>query len=77
MINECKIKIVGPCSRGITIYSSNKGTRKWESRLGDYDLVGYDASGSAIYEHAINKGKFLYKINGLNDIWMVTIHHLS
>ena len=77
MINECKIKIVGPCSRGITIYSSNKGTRKWESRLGDYDLVGYDASGSAIYEHAINKGKFLYKINGLNDIWMVTIHYLS
>ena len=69
--DEYYSNILGSCTPGITIQSLNKGTKRWGNRLGDYDLIDYDISGSAIYEHAINKGKFLYKINGFDNIWMV------
>ena len=69
-------KNLGPCPSGITIKSSG-GSNRWNSRLGDYNLVNYDSSGNAIYEHAFDKGSFLYKVdkfvyNDFDNIWMVS-----
>ena len=62
--------ISGSCPHQITI-QSNAGSQMWKNRLGKYDLVRYDSTGNAIYEHSINKGAFLYKIKEANNVWMV------
>ena len=62
---------LGTCPLGITVKSSG-GANRWNSRLGDYNRVGYDVSGNAIYEHAFNKGLLLYKIYKADNIWMVS-----
>ena len=64
--------ISGSCPHQITI-QSNAGSQMWKNRLGKYDLVRYDSTGNAIYEHSINKGAFLYKIKEANNVWMVMI----
>ena len=64
-------KFSGSCPQAISIQSSG-GSKLWNNRLGHYDLVRYDSSGNAIYEHSYNKGKFLYKIKEDDSHWMVS-----
>ena len=63
----------GPCPKEISVQSSG-GSKIWNARLGIYNLIRYDSSGNAVYEHSFNKGKFLYKIKDEDDIWMVTFY---
>lgn len=63
----------GPCPKEIDVRSSG-GSKIWNARLGTYNLIRYDSSGNAVYEHSFNKGKFLYKIKDEDNIWMVTVY---
>ena len=62
--------ISGSCPKEITVESSG-GSKIWKSQLGIYNLIRYDSSGNAVYEHLFNKGMFLYKLKDVENIWMV------
>ena len=64
--------ILGNCPKKITVTSTGAASTWWKTTLGSYNLIRYDDTANAIYEHALKNGNFLYKSKGTADTWMVS-----
>ena len=64
--------ILGECPRNIMVTSTGKA-KKWKEKLGKFNLIHYDESGNAVYEHAIKKGKFFLHQIVNTSTWIVSI----
>lgn len=59
------------CPRTISILS-NGDASTWEDKLGSYQLIHYDETENAVYEHTANGGNFLFKPTDNGEMWMVS-----